>query len=146
MAAAAASRRTDDDLELLERACERVEAAISDSRVAAVHDVEFHRAIGSATHNELYVVLLDAVGVALLDVRRANLGTPTADSLTIAHHRAILDAIRAGSGACGGRGDATAPRGCGATMERGVGRAHRRRRLTAGDALEPVLEPDLRRR
>jgi GntR family transcriptional repressor for pyruvate dehydrogenase complex len=97
MAAAAASRRTDDDLELLERACERVEAAISDSRVAAVHDVEFHRAIGSATHNELYVVLRDAVGVALLDVRRANLGTPTADSLTIAHHRAILDAVRAGS-------------------------------------------------
>jgi DNA-binding FadR family transcriptional regulator len=45
----------------------------------------------------LYVVLLDAVGVALLDVRRANLGTPTADSLTIAHHRAILDAVRAGS-------------------------------------------------
>jgi GntR family transcriptional repressor for pyruvate dehydrogenase complex len=97
MAAAAASRRTDDDLQLLERACERVEAAISDSRVAAVHDVEFHRAIGSATHNELYVVLLDAVGVALLDVRRANLGTPRADSLTISHHRAILDAIRAGS-------------------------------------------------
>jgi DNA-binding FadR family transcriptional regulator len=30
-------------------------------------------------------------------VRRANLGTPRADNLTMSHHRAILDAIQAGS-------------------------------------------------
>ena len=97
MAAAAAARRTDDDLRVLVQACERVEASIHDSRLAALHDVEFHRAIGSATHNELYVVLLDAMGVALLEVRRANLGTPRADALTISHHRSILEAIQAGS-------------------------------------------------
>jgi GntR family transcriptional repressor for pyruvate dehydrogenase complex len=99
MAAAAAARRTDEDLRLLVRACEHVEATIHDSDLAAMHDVEFHRAIGGATHNELYVVLLDAVGGAMLEVRRANLGHPQADSLTLAHHRAILEAIRAGSAA-----------------------------------------------
>lgn len=97
MAAAAAERRTDDDIRVLIHACERMEATIQDRDLAAMHDVEFHRAIGRATHNELYVVLLDAVGGALLEVRRANLGQPSADSLTLAHHREILDAIRAGS-------------------------------------------------
>jgi GntR family transcriptional repressor for pyruvate dehydrogenase complex len=96
MAAAAARRRTDADVGLLVAACERVEAAINDVDVAAMHDVEFHRAIGRATHNDLYVVLLDAVGAALLEVRRANLALPSADSQTVVHHRAILDAVVSG--------------------------------------------------
>ena len=96
MAAAAAARRTDTDVGLLIAACERVEAAIDDVDVAAMHDVEFHRAIGRATHNDLYVVLLDAVGAALLEVRRANLALPSADSQTVVHHRRILDAVVGG--------------------------------------------------
>jgi GntR family transcriptional repressor for pyruvate dehydrogenase complex len=99
MAAAAATRRTDDDVRRLVDACERVEASLDDVDVAAIHDVEFHRAVGRATHNDLYVVLLDAVGAALLEVRRANLALPSADSQTVAHHRAILDAIVAGDAA-----------------------------------------------
>jgi GntR family transcriptional repressor for pyruvate dehydrogenase complex len=96
MAAAAAHRRTETDVGLLVAACERVEQAINDVDLAAMHDVEFHRAIGRATHNDLYVVLLDAVGAALLEVRRANLALPSADSQTVAHHRAILEAVVGG--------------------------------------------------
>jgi GntR family transcriptional repressor for pyruvate dehydrogenase complex len=96
MAAAAAARRTDEDIIEMTKACEQMEAAIGDVDVAAVHDVEFHRTIGRATHNELYVVLLDAVGAALLEVRRANLGLPSASQQTLDHHREILEAIVAG--------------------------------------------------
>jgi GntR family transcriptional repressor for pyruvate dehydrogenase complex len=67
--------------------------SLTDLDLAAIHDVEFHRAIGRATHNDLYVVLLDAVGGSLLEVRRANLGREGAVRQTIDLHRAILDAI-----------------------------------------------------
>jgi GntR family transcriptional repressor for pyruvate dehydrogenase complex len=102
MASAAAERRTDEDLGRLTAACERVESTIDDLDLASVYDVEFHRSIGRATHNDLYVVLLDAVGGALLNVRRANLGQPSADQQTISHHRRILRAIQDGDPAAAG--------------------------------------------
>jgi GntR family transcriptional repressor for pyruvate dehydrogenase complex len=37
---------------------------------AAELDVEFHRAIADATHNRLFVVMLDAIGDVLLEIRR----------------------------------------------------------------------------
>ena len=52
--------------------------------------------MGARPHNDLYVVLLDAVGAALLEVRRANLAVPSADSQTVVHHRRILDAVVGG--------------------------------------------------
>jgi GntR family transcriptional repressor for pyruvate dehydrogenase complex len=95
MAGAAAARRSEVDIESLREACERVEASIEDVESAAVSDVEFHREIARATHNELYLVLLDAIGDAQLEIRRENLAAGAGDT-TIAHHRRILDAIVAG--------------------------------------------------
>jgi GntR family transcriptional regulator, transcriptional repressor for pyruvate dehydrogenase complex len=96
MAAAAADRRTDAEIEVLTEACELVEAAKSNVDLAARRDVEFHRAIGKATHNEFYVVLLDALGGVLVSVRRTNLAKPTGRRRTLAQHREILEAIVAG--------------------------------------------------
>jgi GntR family transcriptional regulator, transcriptional repressor for pyruvate dehydrogenase complex len=96
MAAAAAERRTGEDIEPLVEAAERMESSADDVDVAARYDVEFHRAIGRATHNQLYVVLLDAVGTSLLQVRRQNLAIPRASRQTLSDHRRILDAIVAG--------------------------------------------------
>ncbi len=96
MAASAALRRTDEEVELLTKACAQVEAAKGDVDLAALHDVEFHRAIGRATHNEFYVVLLDALGGILVSVRQANLAKPSGRRRTIAQHREILDAIVSG--------------------------------------------------
>jgi GntR family transcriptional repressor for pyruvate dehydrogenase complex len=93
MAAAAADRRTDDDIRAITAAAEAMEAVADDVELAAVRDVEFHRTIGRATHNQLYVVLLDAVGGALLEVRRENLAIPSASRQTLDRHRRILDAI-----------------------------------------------------
>jgi GntR family transcriptional repressor for pyruvate dehydrogenase complex len=96
MAASASERRTEDEVELLTKACERVEAAGSDVDLTAREDVEFHRGIGMATHNEFYVVLLDALGGVLVTIRQTNLAKPTGRRRTLTQHRAILNAIVSG--------------------------------------------------
>jgi GntR family transcriptional regulator, transcriptional repressor for pyruvate dehydrogenase complex len=93
MAGAAAERRTEEEVEALTKACAEVEAAKGDVDLAAMRDVEFHRAIGRSTHNEFYEVLLDALGGILVSVRRTNLVKPTGRRRTLAQHREILDAI-----------------------------------------------------
>jgi GntR family transcriptional repressor for pyruvate dehydrogenase complex len=87
----AALRADADDVAALAETCGRMEAA-KDVDVVAAHDVEFHRLVATATGNELFPVLHDAIGEALLDVRRGNLrhggGAEARRS-----HRAILAAI-----------------------------------------------------
>ncbi len=95
MAGVAAERRAEEDIQGLTEACERMEASVDDVEAAAVNDVEFHREIARATHNELYLVLLDAIGDAQLEVRRGNLAAG-ASGETLAQHRSILEAIVAG--------------------------------------------------
>lgn len=95
MAGVAAERRGEEDVQSLTEACERMEASVGDVQAAAVNDVEFHREIARATHNELYLVLLDAIGEAQLEVRRGNLAAGAIGE-TLAHHRSILEAIVAG--------------------------------------------------
>lgn len=94
MAGAAAERATDEDVASMTEACERMEAVVDDVEAAALADVEFHRAIARSTHNELYLVLLDAIGDALVEIRRANLAVPHVGSETIAAHRRILERIQ----------------------------------------------------
>src|SRR4051794_5481646 len=69
VAGLAAVRATDDDVAQMRENCERMETD-DDVEAAALHDVEFHRAIARGTHNELYLLLLDSIGDALLEVRR----------------------------------------------------------------------------
>ncbi len=97
----AAERATDADVDFLTDVCRRMEAAIDDVEAAAPLDVEFHRAIARSTHNELFLVLLDAIGDALLEVRRENLSVGSGAE-TIALHRRILERIAAHDpdGAC----------------------------------------------
>jgi GntR family transcriptional repressor for pyruvate dehydrogenase complex len=95
IAGAAAERRTDDDVAAMSEVCGQMEAALDDVEAASLHDLEFHRAIARATHNELYLVLLDSIGRALIDIRRENLSAGSGDE-TVRLHRAILDRIAAG--------------------------------------------------
>jgi GntR family transcriptional repressor for pyruvate dehydrogenase complex len=97
MAGLAAERRSKADIERLAEACGRMEAASKDVELAARADVEFHREIAKATHNDLYLVMLDAIGDALVEIRRRNLTRPPAMKNTLADHRRILDAIAGGA-------------------------------------------------
>ena len=95
ISALAADRGDDADADRMEQICGEMEAAVGeDVERASRLDLEFHRAIAKATGNELYLLLLDSIGEALLEIRRGNLQTGAADE-TLRAHRAILDRIRA---------------------------------------------------
>jgi GntR family transcriptional regulator, transcriptional repressor for pyruvate dehydrogenase complex len=96
MAGAAAERATPEAIADLTAACERMEEVRSDVETAALADMEFHRMIAKATGNELYLVLLDAIGDALLEIRRSNLARPGVIDETLPVHRRILTRITAG--------------------------------------------------
>lgn len=93
IAGVAADRATEDDLRQLSEACTRMEDNLTDVEAASRQDLEFHRAIARATHNELYLVLMDSIGQSLIDVRRENLGAGSSADKTIREHRRILERI-----------------------------------------------------
>src|SRR5690606_13008469 len=86
----AAERRTDDDLERLETALETMAATAGDPGRAVDADLAFHRALLSATHNELLErmeVVLET-GLATRD-RLVHGAVPDDDP--VPSHRAVLD-------------------------------------------------------
>jgi GntR family transcriptional repressor for pyruvate dehydrogenase complex len=97
IAGLAAERATDEDLAALEKSCDDMAAALDDVEKISVLDVEFHRLIAQATHNSLFVVMLDSIGDILLDVRRATMGIAGRPARGLEHHRAILERIAARS-------------------------------------------------
>jgi GntR family transcriptional regulator, transcriptional repressor for pyruvate dehydrogenase complex len=93
VAGLAAERATEEDIAAMTTICGEMEAE-SDVDAAALQDVEFHRAIARATHNELHLLLLDSLGNALLEIRRENLAGGSGRD-TLASHREILERIAA---------------------------------------------------
>jgi GntR family transcriptional repressor for pyruvate dehydrogenase complex len=91
----AAERATDEDIRELHEQCDRMEAVGDDAEKASIADVEFHRALARATHNELFLVMLDSIGDALLEIRRATLGAPGRLRDGVAFHLRILDRVAA---------------------------------------------------
>jgi GntR family transcriptional repressor for pyruvate dehydrogenase complex len=94
MAERAAERATPEDLEEMRELCAEMERSGDDLEAAAERDLEFHRAIARAAHNELYLVLVDSIRGALLDIRRTLI--PGRLRKTARAHRKIIDAIAAG--------------------------------------------------
>lgn len=92
IAGLAAERATEEDVARLAEVHERMEREAGDVEAAARDDLEFHRLIARATHNELYLVLMDSIGVSLIDIRRANLGSGSAPQ-TLEQHARVLDRI-----------------------------------------------------
>lgn len=88
----AALRASAEDLADLADIGEQMEAS-DDVDVAAAYDVAFHRLIARATGNELFPLLHDAIGEALLDVRRSNLRHGGGEE-ALRSHRSILAAIK----------------------------------------------------
>ena len=93
MAGVAADRATREDIAHIAAASEAMERA-HEVESSAQHDLAFHRAIARATHNALYLVLHDAIGHVLIDVRRANLAHGGVAE-AIESHRLILEHIAA---------------------------------------------------
>ena len=90
----AAERASDEDIAELTEILMRMAAELDDVEAASLHDVEFHRAIARATHNELYLLLLDSLGQALIEIRRENIAAGSGPD-ALDSHRRILQAIAA---------------------------------------------------
>lgn len=99
----AAERATDEDITELREHCERMAAITNDVEAASHEDVGFHRAVARATHNELFVVMLDSIGDVLLEIRRVTLGVPQRIKEGVAFHERILERIAAHDIAGAGR-------------------------------------------
>ncbi len=95
IAGVAAERATDADLARLREVHERMERERADVDAAARDDLEFHRVIAGATQNDLYLLLMDSIGAALIDIRRENLGSGSAP-MTLSQHESVLDRVAAG--------------------------------------------------
>ena len=78
IAGVAAERATREDLARLRDVHERMQRDDGDVDAAALDDLEFHRTIARATQNDLYLLLMDSIGTALIDIRRENLGSGSA--------------------------------------------------------------------
>jgi GntR family transcriptional repressor for pyruvate dehydrogenase complex len=94
MAALAASRRTADQLDALRAAHEYLASVVGNVEAAAQADVDFHALIARATQNELFSVILNSIGTALIEVRRENLAHGSGQR-TVDEHARILESIGA---------------------------------------------------
>ncbi|WP_020500422.1 FadR/GntR family transcriptional regulator [Sciscionella marina] len=90
----AAVRRTEEDLVALESAMAAMVAAHTDADAMIAADLEFHRALLDAAHNEL-LSRMDVVIVAGLGVRDRIVHAREHWADPEPAHRAILDAVRA---------------------------------------------------
>ncbi len=97
IAALAAERRTDADLEKLAAILAAHEQVQDNRQRLAELDLDFHVAIASATQNELFVILLDSLRGISLSIRRLGYSTPGNPLRALRYHRAILEQIAAGN-------------------------------------------------
>ena len=88
----AAARATDADRERLRRALGDQETAVTGEDYARA-DGAFHLAIADSSHNQLFRIVLEAVGDVMLEVRRRVAYMPTARERVTADHRVIAAAI-----------------------------------------------------
>src|SRR5581483_4882572 len=94
IAGVAAERATEGDVQRLREVHERMTREADDLEAAARDDLEFHRMIARATQNDLYLLLMDSIGSALIDIRRENLGSGSTP-MTLSQHEAVLGRIAA---------------------------------------------------
>jgi GntR family transcriptional regulator, transcriptional repressor for pyruvate dehydrogenase complex len=95
IAGLAATRASGEDVERLERSCDAMAAAADDAEQSSREDVAFHRTVAEATHNPLFVVMLDSIGGVMLEIRRATLGLQGRPAKGVQAHRTILARIAA---------------------------------------------------
>src|SRR5690349_20840089 len=96
IAALAARRRTDDDLARIDDALAFMEADIEAGGRGVEGDERFHGAVTAAAHSLLLARLMDEIGDLVKETRIESLSQPGRPQDSLAGHRAIADAIRAG--------------------------------------------------
>lgn len=96
IAALAASRRTDDDLARIDEAIAEMARDIEGGGRGVEGDERFHGAVTTAAHSLLLARLMDEIRDLVRETRIESLSQPGRPADSLAGHRAIADAIRAG--------------------------------------------------
>jgi len=91
----AAGRASPDHVDAVRRAAARLHPELS-AEQAALADVEFHRAIATATENEFFELLLDSIRDALITVQLPTLADPEIVRAASRAHARIVARIAAG--------------------------------------------------
>lgn len=96
IAALAAQRRTQEDLARIDDALAAMEDDIESGGRGVEGDERFHGAVTAAAHSLLLAHLMDEIGDLIRESRIESLSQPDRPRSSLAGHRAIADAIRAG--------------------------------------------------
>jgi GntR family transcriptional repressor for pyruvate dehydrogenase complex len=94
IAALAAERILEEDIQILEQAVEAMDAAMHDADAFAEADLEFHLALARATQNPLIPILLDPVVDLLREHRKRIFLVEGGPQRGQYHHRRILTAVK----------------------------------------------------
>jgi GntR family transcriptional repressor for pyruvate dehydrogenase complex len=94
IAGLAAQRRTEEDLHRLQATMHELDSAQHDRDEFARMDVAFHTALASATHNELFVIMLESLGEVMLEVRRTGFDAPGSFTHAVEYHYRIYEQVR----------------------------------------------------
>jgi len=96
LAALAAQRATDDDVERLSAILVEQQRQIMEGETGVDADTEFHFALATATHNAALVKVVSAVEDVLRQSRDQTLQQPGRSQRSLDSHRHILEMVRAG--------------------------------------------------
>jgi GntR family transcriptional repressor for pyruvate dehydrogenase complex len=96
IAALAAARRTEADLERIEDALALMEADVEAGGRGVEGDEHFHAAVTAAAHSLLLSRLMSEIADLIRETRIESLSQADRPRASLAGHRAIADAIRAG--------------------------------------------------
>jgi GntR family transcriptional regulator, transcriptional repressor for pyruvate dehydrogenase complex len=96
LAELAAERRTPEDLAAMDAALQEMESEIRGGGLGADGDASFHRAVAEAAHNPVLAQLMASISGAVHETRMESLTEPGRGTKSLAGHRRIAAAIRAG--------------------------------------------------
>jgi GntR family transcriptional regulator, transcriptional repressor for pyruvate dehydrogenase complex len=99
IATLAAARRTEEDLARIDDALRSMEVDIEAGGRGVDGDERFHGAVTAAAHSLLLARLMDEIGDLIRETRIESLSQPGRPRKSLAGHRAIAEAIRAGDAA-----------------------------------------------
>lgn len=102
LASLAAERRTDEDLARIEDALEAMEADVARGGRGLEGDELFHGAVTAAARSSLLADLMTEISAAIRESRIESLSQPDRPQESLASHRQIADAIRAGDAEAAG--------------------------------------------
>jgi GntR family transcriptional repressor for pyruvate dehydrogenase complex len=94
-AARAAERATDAEIATMTDLLDEMRGVLDETEAVSRTDLEFHRTLARATHNELVLVMLEAIADPMLEIRRTTFKIPGRARAALDQHAEILAGIAA---------------------------------------------------